>query len=181
MKYKVDKFLETGVAYCKHHGKHSEWKFIPRKGKLRNGKIFNYRALECRKCVRERTANYYKRNPEYQDKYRFSENGTLHFMLNNAKKRAKNKKIGFELDINWVKVQLKIQNHKCEYTGLKFVFGGKKINSKRWLTPSIDQKIAGKGYTKENSKLVCTAINIMKQDIPIKEFKKFCKAFIMKS
>lgn len=172
---KVDLFLENNTAKCIHHGEHSEWKYIDRKGKRKGNKLYHYRALECKKCVRERTARYYKNNPEYQDDYRYSYNGTLRRMLAGARKRAKVRGVEFELDKEWLEQKIKQQNNRCAYSGVKFDFS-RPVNKKiRHDLPSIDRIDVRGGYTKDNSAIVCSIINIMKYDIEVDDFIEYCR------
>lgn len=62
--------------------------------------------------------------------------------------QAKKQGIPFELDPEW----LQKQPMMCAITGQKFEKTGPK-------SPSFDQKIPGKGYTKENTQLICLWLN----------------------
>jgi hypothetical protein len=72
-------------------------------------------------------------------------------------KRYTAKKLGlpFEIDAEW----LKFQPMQCAVTGQRFVVGGPQ-------TPSFDQKVAGKGYTRENTQLICLWVNYAKSKWP---------------
>ena len=72
-------------------------------------------------------------------------------------KRYTAKKLGlpFEIDAEW----LKFQPMQCAITGQQFVVGGP-------LTPSFDQRLAGKGYTRENTQIICLWVNMAKRDWP---------------
>ncbi len=87
-------------------------------------------------------------------------------LYNAAKSRAKSKNIPFSLDYEWLKS--KIENGVCECTGIAFYL---KPYTKREdyckvhpFSPSIDQIIPSKGYTKDNCQIVCDQFNKMKND-----------------
>lgn len=69
--------------------------------------------------------------------------------------QAKKKGIPFDLDEEWVLQQPKM----CAITGKKFEIPAEGLGP---LTPSFDQKIAGLGYTKENTQLICFWLNAAK-------------------
>lgn len=80
------------------------------------------------------------------------------WLRNNLKyKRYQAKKQGllFDIDEDW----LKKQPMQCAVTGQPFIVTGPQ-------TPSFDQKIAGKGYTRENTQLICLWVNYAKGQWP---------------
>jgi hypothetical protein len=68
---------------------------------------------------------------------------------------AKQNGLPFEIDHEW----LKSQPMQCAVTGQLFVVGGPQ-------TPSFDQKVAGRGYTRENTQLICLWVNYAKSKWP---------------
>lgn len=101
-------------------------------------------------------------------------------LLNGAKQRAKLKGIECTLTLEWIEEKLK--NGVCEMTGIKFVI---KEYSKReeYLrihphSPSLDQILPSKGYTKENVQVVCDQFNKMKNDKSIDETYYLAKEFV---
>lgn len=173
-KNKVEIFLETGSVNCKHHGTHSEWALNP----LKKHKKGNFRSLQCKKCTRNRSKQHREKNPNCQDDYRFSFNGTIVRILAQARLRAKKKRYLFELDVVWVKEKLITQNYKCVYSGIEFDFSRPEYDQNRKYLPSIDQNIAGLGYTKENSEIVCSIVNMMKLDTPYNDFITLCEKIV---
>lgn len=105
----------------------------------------------------------YEQNKKYALKYRAKLRKDpaqyLRIAMKTVRWRAKNAGLPFELDLEW----LQMQPMQCAITGKKF-----EIPEKGWgpLTPSFDQKIPGKGYTKENVQLICLWVNIAKKDWP---------------
>lgn len=102
-------------------------------------------------------------------------------LYNNAKQRAKTKGIPFDIELNYIEDKLK--EGICESTGARFIIkkyskknGYEKINS---LSPSIDQILPSKGYTKENIKVVCDHFNKMKSDKSLEETYYIAKKFVM--
>lgn len=43
---------------------------------------------------------------------------------------------------------------------------------------SIDRIDSSKGYTKDNIWLICSAVNFMKSNLNLEEFKQYCQAVI---
>lgn len=85
------------------------------------------------------------------------------WLRNNLKYKryqAKKADIPFDLDEDWLKKQALM----CAITGQEFVVGGPK-------GPSFDQKLPGKGYTKENTQLVCLWVNMAKCNWPEAEIR----------
>ncbi len=90
--------------------------------------------------------------------YRQTINGRAAQLQSNAKRRAEDKNIAFDLD----RVDLieRITVGRCERTGIIFdlsVNGG--LNP--WA-PSIDRRDNSKGYTADNIQIVCNAYNLAK-------------------
>jgi|21_taG_2_1085346.scaffolds.fasta_scaffold160338_2 hypothetical protein len=79
------------------------------------------------------------------------------YMLRNAQQRASRKNFEFELDSLWL--EEKWNKGICEATGLSFEYEFGIRNP--WM-PSIDRIESSKGYTKENSQLVCWMYNACK-------------------
>ena len=174
-KSKVDRFLELGEAKCIHHGVHSEWTINLFKQKIKNAKIQTYRAIQCKKCIRERTKKWNKLHPTASDDYRFSFKGVVYRIVNQARARAKHKKLPIKITPEWVFKKLIEQDYKCAYSGMPFDFSKpkEKDRTRLWL-PSIDQRIAGNGYTEDNCVLVCGIVNLMKNELELSEFITLC-------
>lgn len=171
---RVDVFLGTGQMTCSIHGIHNDWAIRDRREKRRNG--FVYQILSCKRCERAHAITYNHKNPGYQNDYRFTRDGTISRILSQARNRAKKKHLPFELDCDWVEEQVEKQDNKCAYSGLGFDWGRIREKQKRYLLPSIDQRQAGVGYTKDNGVLVCAIVNRMKWTIPLEQFIDFCYA-----
>lgn len=83
-------------------------------------------------------------------------------ILATIKNRCKNKKLDFDLDLEWVLSRIK---NKCEVTGLKFVLYtvGQGYGTRHALAPSVDRIDPRKGYTKDNCRVVIWWFNCAKQ------------------
>ena len=110
----------------------------------------------------QRQEAYRNRNPDRSRKqgrdWSFTPNGTVMVFLNYARDRARKNGIPFELDREWLSE--KLIKGTCELTGVKLE---RSLPTGRYkahpFSPSIDKKDPSLGYTKENSRLVCFAIN----------------------
>ena len=89
------------------------------------------------------------RRSVHEERYEKYPEGRL---CTHAKRRAKQKNLGYELDPFWVRER--IDTGRCEVTNIPFEI---KVGSP-WM-PSIDRIDSSKGYTKENSRLVVWAFN----------------------
>ena len=163
---KVDYFKKFGTEICKHHSEHNEWKILER----RKGRF----SLECKKCCRERVYKYLDSNKNYQTEYRMTRKGVITRLLAQARSRSKKKNLLFELNKDLVFEQLVEQNNKCAYSNISFSFNDVFNGKTRYYIPSIDQIIAGKGYTNDNCVLVLSIVNRMKQEISLGLFKELC-------
>ena len=120
----------------------------------------------CRQCDRTRNNQYRATHIDKwvirKSKYLSSSNGRFIALLCSAKIRAKKLKLPFELDAEWLQDQYDKQNKCCLLTGIELVFetnfGCKK--GPHPFSPSLDRINPTEGYTKENTRLVCTLINM---------------------
>jgi hypothetical protein len=78
-------------------------------------------------------------------------------LLDGARNRSKKLNIPIEIDRDWVEARLRAG--KCSITGLPFVLE----TPRHPHTPSIDQMIAGEGYTLANAQVVVWIYNAAKQ------------------
>lgn len=79
-----------------------------------------------------------------------------------ARGRAKKKNLEFDLDFDWVYNNI---TRYCPMTNLPFQFynNGNNYSNRHALTPSIDKIDPGKGYTKDNCRIVIWWYNAAKQ------------------
>ena len=85
----------------------------------------------------------------------------LKHCLKSAKSRAKERDLDFDLTIEYLLELNKKQNSCCQLTNISFDLNPPKYKSgHNPLSPSIDRIDSTKGYTKDNTRLICTAMNI---------------------
>lgn len=141
----------------------------------------------CKKCKAAKTAEWIKRNPERskgygKEKYhknilndpdfnkkRWIENRDkyiaynsrwetrLKTLLRGAKGRARERKLEFDLDLDFLKELWINQDGKCLLTRIPFILKDAKNRS---FSPSIDKIDCTRGYTKDNIRLVIFCINL---------------------
>lgn len=108
--------------------------------------------------------------------YHYSEKGVLTKLLNYARDRARTEAVAFDLDREWLKP--KLDAGVCELTGLPYrnvSSGGYRAHP---YAPSLDRKIAGGPYTKDNVRLVLFAVNRAMSDWGEGVFKEIALAFV---
>lgn len=111
----------------------------------------------CKACDRESERARKRRDPEltaYRQKT-WRRNYRGHALVNVARHRAKTKGVSF--DLSPLDIQSRIDAGYCELTGIPFNLD----EPKAWNAPSLDQREAGKGYTRENVRVVLYALNVM--------------------
>ena len=99
-------------------------------------------------------------------------NNPIPQMFSNAKIRAKQKGVDFNLTSKYLK-KIFPKNNKCPITGLNFQFGYKdkeKINKNN--SPSLDRIIPSKGYVEGNVMVISDLMNRMKQDSTYEDIEK---------
>lgn len=95
---------------------------------------------------------------KHQKTYREAPQGRAVQLHSNAKRRAEDKGIVFDLDR--IDIANRVTAGRCEVTRLPFdLTAGTGLNP--WA-PSLDRKNSAGGYTSENVQVVCTAYNLAK-------------------
>jgi hypothetical protein len=152
----------------------------PAKVKIHND---NYKRKNPKK-VYDIKLKWAKENPEkikissrksYKRKVKDTENSvesSIRQMLPVIKSRAKRRKRGFSIDVDYILNLWNKQKGRCKLSGLPMTTGIGSLGSKL----SIDRIDSKKGYVKGNCQLVLTAVNISKNDLTQTEFIKLCKA-----
>jgi len=98
--------------------------------------------------------------------------------------RARSKRTGIPTDIDqaWIEQQIR---KKCPLTGLPFVITEPGIGTRNagcddpW-TPSIDQIVHSKGYTKANCRVIVAIANYARNRFTDEDLFKFCDAVVKK-
>lgn len=125
----------------------------------------------CKKC---------KRQQNLEAKAGYSEDKKLYTILQDrwlgAKERAQKKDIPFTITKQDLIDLWSIQDGKCAISQIPMTF---EINNGRIFTNvSVDQKIPGKGYTKENIQLICQAVNQLKSDWDMETVLYICRSVV---
>lgn len=118
----------------------------------------------CKSCCKE--GNAISRN-----KVNSSIETRAKVFLYNAQNSAKKRKQEFSLEINDIVDFWNKQSKICAYSGIEMTLESGKLN-----TVSIERIDSNIGYTKENTILVCQAINRMKSDFSYDDFYMLCKS-----
>ena len=91
--------------------------------------------------------------------------------LRNAKNSAKKRNNEFDLTIQDIVDCWNNQYQICAYSGIDMTLEANKLN-----TVSIERIDSNIGYTKDNTILVCQAINRMKSDFSYDDFYRLCSS-----
>ena len=77
------------------------------------------------------------------------------WLLKNARNRAKEKGFEFDLDKHWPALKARIDRLRCELTGVPLDLDA----IRDWNSPSLDRIDCTRGYTYDNVRVVCFAMN----------------------
>lgn len=163
----------------------------------------------CRECSKERGKQYAREHREYfkqkgREKYDPSQNqaryrkyredylqrrdearktirGRLMDLISNARKRAAKDKLPFTITIEWALGVYEKQGGKCLLTGISFTFERNPYGVRFYFpfSPSLDQIKPGEGYTPENTRLVCVAVNIALNRFGEDVLRQVCEGFLI--
>jgi hypothetical protein len=112
--------------------------------------MFSGRNTRCNKCANQANKKRYN-----------TFDGRIKQLVSSAKYRARKKGIPFSISENWVVSEWDEAGGKCAATGLNMrAFGRPK--KRGHLSLSLDQIDPSKGYTKNNTRLVCWGFNRLK-------------------
>src|SRR5690606_29496555 len=91
-------------------------------------------------------------------------------------KKGKYTGIEFSLTLDELLSKYYNQNGLCAISGIKmtYILGGGRKNK----NISIDRIDSTKGYTNDNTQLVCSQVNMMKGDMTTEDLIYFCKEII---
>jgi hypothetical protein len=98
-------------------------------------------------------------------------------MLESAERRARKSGLPFTLTPEWARRTYK---GRCALTDLEFTTHGRLTGKVSPFAPSLDQIVAGRGYTPDNSQFVLWSVNRFKSDMPIDTMYVIAKALLAK-
>ncbi len=115
------------------------------------------RKYRCKACLSASFAKRYAENPE---KYRLAvklsrERNLARALVDGARKRAKAKKIAFDLDQHLDEIRARLDAGLCEATGIPFQIG----MGHHWASPSIDRIEPRGPYLYDNIRIVLHGFN----------------------
>lgn len=84
--------------------------------------------------------------------------------LFDCRKRCKSRGLDFALTAAWVLSRLERQHYRCAVSGVEFSARRPRDSHKRPWMPSLDRIDCTRGYTKDNVRIVCVAVNTLLQD-----------------
>lgn len=132
----------------------------------------------CKQCTLIKSRNH-------SNKIKGTLKNALQVKITSIRKKVKtgknyNKENIFDITYDDLLNLYNIQEGKCAISGITLTYNrsstniGHKINDNL----SVDRIDSNKGYTKDNVQLVCTIINMMKNDLTQEQLEYYCKAII---
>lgn len=132
----------------------------------------SYLCFDCNRRVtkeyREKNADRYYQN---QKQRRQTEPIFISQLLHGAKTRAGKKGLEFNLTFDFTKKLLDVSGYRCAVTGLEMNLQSSPRKKANAFKCSLDRIDSEKGYTEDNVRFVCWAVNQMKADRTDEEFK----------
>lgn len=135
-----------------------------------NIKKRNGYSRECKECESNRK-KIARASMNINDKEKF-----LKHLLHGCKTRALSAGLQYDLDIDFIIKLYDSQDGKCALSGIQMKTV--RQSGKNIFNASIDRIIPGSGYTKDNVRLVCNHINMMRSNLEDEQLIQFCKAII---
>jgi hypothetical protein len=100
----------------------------------------------------------------------------IRYNLSKIKYRCNQKRIDFDIDVDYLINVLEQQDYKCKLTGIPLRFeAGEGSNM---LAASVDRIDASRGYVKGNIQYVCYWANTAKSNLPQNVFLEMCKTVV---
>ena len=133
------------------------------------------RAYQCLPCARAKAKWYRDQRRDIYNKSqketRAQESGFIPQLLHSAKTRAKKKGMEFDLDKDFITKLLHGTEYKCQVTGETMTLESNGYDERNLNKASLDRINSSKGYTKDNVRFVCWAVNMMKSNLTEDQFK----------
>lgn len=143
---------------------------------------------QCKQCDSETNKNWRnnlsedKKKKLYANNRKYYENnikGKAIFLMNSIKERYK--KSGRTFSITYDFLLSKLQNNKCEVTGIVFRNDKSEKGGITPFSPSVDRIKSNKNYDADNIQLVCSIYNIGKSHHNELDFIAMCLAVAEKN
>jgi hypothetical protein len=180
--FSKDKHKKDGLqTYCKECQKGQSLKY-----RETHPNYFKEKGREKYKATKhlnkERYQKYRDRYLEFKRRYGNSLPGRFNTLLYSAKTRATKNNLEYNLTLDWLLDEYEKQDGCCALTGVKLEFKSNDDSSRRYqpYSPSLDKIDSSKGYTKDNTRLVCTHINIAMNEFGEDVFESIAKMFLEK-
>ena len=152
----------------------------------------------CQSCTKNYNRNYRKNHKKKLQKlnkqwrnsnaerykqmkydYYSSKRGRIIELCKSAAKRAKQKHIEYSLSSDFLEELWSKQDGKCALTKIEFQIPQERTGGKASpFAPSIDRIDCSKGYTIENVRLVCVAVNYALNEFGEGVFNQICQAYL---
>ncbi len=135
------------------------------------------------KAKRYKEANRLKiteQQKHYHRRYYENVTGRAVAVLGVTRIRAKRKGLEFTLTKQWMDTKMLIGC--CEVSGIPFDLSrnGLRLKTKAPFAPSVDRKDNSKGYTPDNSRLVCAVVNFAMNEWGLEPVMKLARALAAK-
>lgn len=117
----------------------------------------------------------------YRQTYTFDRNkrgnvgAAISRALRGAAHRARQRNFEFELDFEWARERVEQQEFRCAVSGVAFYCDKKLPPERNPFAPSLDRIDCSRGYTRENTRVVVFALNVMLSDWGIEVVEKVAR------
>jgi hypothetical protein len=146
----------------------------------RKGREGLHRAA-CKTCHTGQNQRWLQAHPgksaTYTKTHRSLVKGRATTLFNSARRRAKQRGLPCTITQEWVETKLK--HLVCEATGAQLTLVSEGNRRSLPFSPSLDQIVAGLGYTPENTMLVCWAWNVLKHGFTEDEVRLWLKVLLL--
>ncbi len=137
---------------CSQSKDEAEFRLRSRKDK---SKYLNRICKECENKARRNCPSVKNRKKSRQACQRHRNRNRAYFLIRYARDRAAEKGWSFDLSDHREEIQSRIDAGLCELTGIGFDLNG----SRSFNSPSIDRIDPAAGYTYDNIRIICFAMN----------------------
>ena len=101
--------------------------------------------------------------------------GTAGRLLFSARRRARNKEIGFSISRDWIEDTAISNKLRCHRTGIPFDFSGESLHPFQMSLDRLDSRGA---YSPDNVEVVCLMYNLCKSTRSYEEVMVFARALV---